>query len=354
MKKILFYLTLPVMAAILVGCGSNETKTMNELYTQIEKTSNIVCSTSSNEVNTVSIRYDNGIIPIQQVRNTAYLNMLNEEDLRQDVLEITAMLKSKKNENYKLSKKKTKAIQELIANVNNYTTSLEETKPNIKKTVSAVYKYSTAEYVDPYLLRSGYLELNNLMQERATYLANIRNGFVEINNLLDEEQYENTIKNNSELQKNDTKNSINTTQNSTSESPKTSKNIDSFNNSAKDYANNPQGYNREIEMNREYNFIRPPYNQMQNSQNFYYNGYRNTLFNPNRNTDTFYPRISNIDTYRFNPYYYGNYYAGEFYGVNNISQVLSDENSTLVSNEENYNNNKISQECNNGNCSIVI
>ena len=337
MRKIYLYALVPILLITLSGCNENDSQVISNISTQIEKTSNVVNSTSSNEVNTVSIRYDDNTLPIIQVKNTAYLNMLYEEDLRQDVIEMTAVLKTKINKNYKLGKSKSNAVKQLLKNIENYTNCLSKTKENVKEKVNNIDKYTSVNSVDPNLARSSYLELNNLMQERATYLTNIRNALVEINNIIDDDKAfyskntENLIEND-----NNTKNTPierDKSQNIAENDKKTIKNIDTFDNSAKDYANNTQKYNRELDYDREYNFIRPPYNQMQNNPNFYYNGYRNTLFNPNRNTDTFYPRISNIDTYRYSPYdnrYWGNGYYGanynENYYYNNSSIPATNQN----------------------------
>ena len=345
MKIIYLYALIPLLLISLSGCSENDSQVMNNISSQIEKTSGVVNSTNSNEVNTVSIRYDDNTLPIIQVKNTAYLNMLYEEELRQDVLEMTAVLKMKQNKNYKLGKSKSNAINHLLKNVEYYTNNLSKTKKDVKEKVNDITKYTSVKSVDGNLARSSYLELNNLMQERATYLTNIRNALVEINNIIDDDKVfynqkaDNLIENNTKTHNNELeseKNSPNVVKND----KETIKNIDTFDNSANDYANETQNYNRELEYNKEYNFIRPPYNQMQNNPNFYYNGYRNTLFNPNRNTDTFYPRISNIDTYRYNPYYNG-YWGNGYYGANynsnyynNTSIHTSSENEINIAKED--------------------
>jgi len=121
------------------------------------------------------------------------------------------------------------------------------------------------------------------MNERISYLSNIFANLEHIYRILELEL---------DSQQNQTTNAqaTNDTNTQNEELTQHNTNIDSFSN------------------NRPF----PIQNTQNASQNYPYNpnyqNYTNMRFNPNRNTDSFYARFRNIDTYRYNPNgYYNNY-----------------------------------------------
>lgn len=317
MKKIIIAGICGVLALTLVGCSSNnDGEALNSLNLQLDKVNNIVSSTSTSEVNLVSplnLGYTQNS-SLQEIKSTAYSNMMREEEIRQDVLALTGYLKSLQSEKYKLGNSKATALNYLTSNLAKYSVNLQNTKSSVRNNVEKIKKFTSVRTVDANKTRSCYTELNNLMQERAVYLNNLYNTMVEICEILNDSkveenknnditkttyeyqdnrqdinnkdfinQYDKTSTNERDLKKDDNKKSLR-------------KNIDSYNNGLNNNNDNlntqtanPNNYNNDY----YYNYNNP------NMNNEYY--YRNRLFNPNRNTDTFYPRLRNIDTYRYNP-----------------------------------------------------
>ena len=75
----------------------------------------------------------------------------------------------------------------------------------------------------------------------------------------------------------------------------------------------------------------------------YYNPYynRDYRFNPSRNTDTFYPRVRNIDTYRFTPNSNPNI---------PYQQIPENQTFTVSSGAESIDKNCENNDCENNNC----
>lgn len=307
MKKLVLPIVCSVLAIGLVGCSQNGTTTINNLEAQIERTSVVVSGTNRNEINSVSpsCYEDCSLIEndsLSDYKNESYSNMIREENLRQDVLDMTNHLKSNLNKRYTLGKNKINALKSLTKNLDKYTTSLGESKANVRENVYNIRKF-TAKNIDEEQAKSSYTELNNLMGERAIYLHNLRNNLAEIQNLLYSSESKDAVSKNDDIQEKFKQNQAQKNQENSNKNERIKnpirKNIDTFNSNrnSKEFDGESTTQNEQINNEgRIYNSYMPQYN------NQYYNYYnRDFRFNPYRNTDTFYPRARNIDTYRFAP-----------------------------------------------------
>lgn len=307
MKK-LFLPLFCLSAIILTGCNSNQTQALNSLKSQLDRVNSVVSSTSTSEVIDVSpnTTYDanSTASSLQSFKATSYENMLREESLRQDILSLNGHLKSCFNKKYKLGKEKTKAISQLTNNINKYLTSLSNTKDGIKNNVKKIQKnLKSSKNLNLDQAESSYISLNNSMNERYAYMSNIYSNLEQIYNLMN-------------CCNNDCLNEQTEQNNEKENNGRSSKNIDTFINS-NDQA--PQNLTTETQPP----VVQTPLNQplQYPAQNGFYNngygnayyGYNRGIFNPNRNTDTFYPRMRNIDTYRYSPNYYNNFTYNEYY-----------------------------------------
>ena len=189
MKKICLFLMCVLFAVTMVGCSSSDSKALKELDSQLSKTESLVSSTSTSEVSEVSpkICYDCTDTQINSLRNRAYNDMVLEEDLRQEILSLSAFLKDGQIKNkYKLSKKAAASLNELTDNLEKYTDCLSDTKNEIKTTVNGIKKYTSVGTVNSYQAISGYTTLANTMNERNAYMNNILVTLNEILNLLND------------------------------------------------------------------------------------------------------------------------------------------------------------------------
>lgn len=374
MKKKLFLTGVVLMSAIaLSGCAnSQQSQALTGLNNQITRVENIVSSTSTSEVSPVSYQSFNALKESQKAsilndsKINSYENMMQEESLRQDVLSLCGIIKGGKNKKYKMTSSEVKSLNSLNDNLSKYTSYLNNTKSFVENNVKKIKKYSSINSIDATLAQSSYLSLNNLMQERAMYLNNLYNTMLNVLDILDNSEikssestktnsneqtdinsysqnkaskpknynyYKNSNNQNIDNQKNktikyDLENENKEINHNFDEKEKFNhhkhwnKNIDSYinqNNGAQTLEENQNNPNNNSMVNP---IARYPFNNNSNgaySQGIYngYNGTRNWLFNSGRNTDTFYPQLRNIDTYRFNPSFYNNLYN---------SQVLNNGN----------------------------
>lgn len=306
MKKTSLLVLVASCTLLFCGCNSsNETQALHQLSTQLESTTKTIESTSTLEVAEVSpnttFDANSTFSSFQRYKTTSYQNMMKEESLRQDILSLSSTIKSCTEKEYKLSKPQIKAIVSLSNNIAKYTNHINETKPYIKSSVKKIKNATkSTENIKLDEAECFYITLNNSMNERYAYMSNIYSNLEQIYNILDccQNCCDDSSQNYVAEQK--------TTETSfpDKQDQPISKNIDTFTNTAKDIPheqepiygspshvpNRPDAYNRYLG--------RGP-------------------FNPNRNTDSFYPRIRNIDTYRFNPNnYYNEYYNNSFYNGN--------------------------------------
>lgn len=353
MKKILIASLCSLLALTAVGCSNtNETQTLNNLDVQLDRVNTVVSGTSTTEVNSVSpIQLDySQPSQIQSIRKTAYNNMMREEELRQEVLGTINYLKSSLNKKYKLGKSKNSALRSLTQNLDTHTTSLGYTKQSVRQNVAKIQRYTNAQNSDSNITRSAYNELDNLMQARAVYLENLQNTMNEICNILDSSVVTEENKTQNNLQNSKSFNSNNFDYNTQSkpnyERRNTiRRNIDTYNSQIKNNENEEENQNTQETSNVNNNYNEYPNNTYYPNYNNYYNNlYRNYRFNPNRNTDSFYPRVKNIDTYRFNPYGTNPYYNPNPYYNNYLFNQTNQAIPTTTPNNNDLNNQVNTQE----------
>ncbi|MBO5394621.1 MAG: hypothetical protein J6A28_01795 [Clostridia bacterium] len=306
MKKSHILLLVLSSALLLSGCATQESQAKDILSSQLDRIERSVGDTNMAEVSEVSpySEFDANATPytIQYFKAAAYQNMQKEEALRQDILKLNACLKACTEKPYNLTKSSASAVKELSANIKKYAECLIETKESLKENVKKIKKYlKTADNVNLTAAESGYITLNNNMNERYAYMSNIYSNLEQIYHLLgcneccDDCTEPNETFTPEQLQ---AQNTLDETQATRQDRPNAnSSNIDTFERkeSNADLPQQPHSHN---------NYIPPAYNSP-----YFYN-YNNGPFNPGRNTDSFYPRGRNIDTYRFNPNNpYNNYYG---------------------------------------------
>lgn len=351
MKKILIASLCSLLALTAVGCSNtNETQTLNNLNAQLDRVNTVVAGTSTTEVNSVSpIQLDySQPSQIQSIRKTAYNNMMREEELRQEVIGTINYLKSSLNKKYKLGKSKNSALRSLTQNLDTHTTSLGYTKQSVRQNVAKIQRYTNAQNSDSNITRSAYNELDNLMQARAVYLENLQNTMNEICNILDSSVVTEENKTQNNLQNSKSFNTNNFDYNTQSkpnyERRNTiRRNIDTYNNQIKNNENVEEDDSSQETSNISNNYYGYTNNPYYSNYNNYYNNLynRDYRFNPNRNTDSFYPRVKNIDTYRFNPYgtnpYYNPnpYYNNYLFNQTNQAIPTNSQNNNRINNEEN-------------------
>ncbi len=318
MKKIMLSTILILLCIIFAGCSaSSESQALHSLNTQLDRVTEIVSSTNSSEVSEVSFFSTNSNnLQIPKQKEEAYQNMVNEEDLRKDVLTLANYLKSNQSVKYNLGNNKVNALNDLTSSLSKYVTYLNNTKNDVKNSVNKIKKFTKVQTFNAEQTKAAYTELANSMNERQIYLTILYNTMCQISEILDNSLLnidDKLVEQNSNLKEKENNNNIDTYKN------KSTENIDYSNNEINNY---PNSY-------------------MYNNNCYLYN--RNYKYNPNRNTDTFYPRVKNIDTYRYKPNtnnYYNNNYNRDFEYENNIPtsnleniEKIKNENSDFIENK---------------------
>lgn len=349
MKKILLSLACLLICLPIAGCATtSDASILSSLNNQLDRVQNIVSSTSSTEVNTVSpyteITSQN---PMSMYKAEAYSNMTNEETLRQKVLSLNSQLKNSQK-TYKLGKYRAGSINSLTNNLSKYLNYLNNTKSEVKNNVNKITQISNAKIHNPESIYSSYVALSNVMNERYIYLENLYYTLTKIQDILEqatplqtsdkEENAEN--KNTEECQdKENCNTNTHTATKSYTPRMRFQSNIDTYyyNKLPKreNIASNNQGVNNYQQTPITTAPITNPYNNNLTypypAQYFPYGGAYNFgfgRFNPFRNTDSFYPYLINIDTFRLPPNSSQSQLGG---GINNplTAPVLQNPNPTL-------------------------
>lgn len=331
MKKVIFSILCLMICIALVGCTSNnDAETINKLSTQLDRVESVVSSTSTSEVNEVSPYTRSALTSSDQIsilKNQAYSKMTLEEDVRQEVLAMNSYLKDCTKKSYRLGNQKNSSINDLTGNISKYLNYLNSTKADVQTHVEKIKKSSTARSYSLENTKSSYISLVASMDERITYLNNIYNSLGQIANILDDSLINNnndTTSNTETINQSNSQNTNLNTQSNTNQATNSEnqnekgiirKNIDTYNKARNNDTKvvSPETNNANtIDYNGMYGYNGYGYDNV----NGYYNGYGynngygfnngyypyyNSPFNPGRNTDTFYPRMKNIDTYRYNP-----------------------------------------------------
>lgn len=346
-SKIIIYSMSILSLFLLGGCANkSDAQSLTALENQVKRVESIVTTSSSDDISSVSpSTFDlSGYNSIQIHKANSYNNMTKENQLKQEVLSLNSTLKSCLQDDLKLGKTKSSALKTLTSNISENLSKYNNTKSEVKKTVKNINKSLKVPNINTVNAESEYITLNGNMSERYVYLCNIYDNLEQAYILICDCCPDDTT-----ITEQTTQNSENKVQTQQSEVKESTgrfsrfkKNIDSYapstkssekqveetktteENESKDirnidtFTNYKQPVNNRYNINNGYNIM--PYNYGYNNMpinggyNYNYNGYNgyaynngygyaNGLrrFNPNRNTDSFYPYNRNIDTYRVNP-----------------------------------------------------
>ncbi len=378
MKKSTFILGLSLSAILAIaGCANNTTNdqaVIDKLSSQLDRVTNTVSAVSVANIDEIA-REDFGgnVGTISQLSRlsgsgqTASAIARNIENNRHQILrKAKAIKKSITGGQLILGNDNARAISELTTSMQKYTTELTRTKSDYRNTVRSMAKLSDpGTQFDAKLTR-----LSCCLESRDCYLNNILNTLNNVEGIL------NTVNNSN----GETSNNQNTTDQNAAEKNANNQNSSSQkdwgNKTPEDYANEQNG------ANNNYNSSGNNLNNLNNSGNSFsgnqnlipfnyndycpdgncynnpncpdgncYNNYANCpdgncydynlncpngncyndsiantnayginrgLFNPGRNTDTYGPGVTNIDTYRYTGNGYGNGFGNGYgFGYNN-------------------------------------
>ncbi len=335
MKKILLSCLSFACIFLFGGCSlSGDNEAITTLNNQLNSVQTTVSSIGAQEIADVSpsvtLESDQPYNSIQSFRALSNEKMLREEEIRQHILTLTENLKSCTSQKYKLGKKKAEALKDLSSNLSKYSAHLNETKSRVKSSVRQIKKNLKVPNINIEEASSGYVTLNNSMNERYAYLCNIYDNLEQVSIILecdcnkcdddccDEEQNTDISITKSTMPDSRFDEDYSIGKEDASEQRtynKFAKNIDSYRaeNSENQTENTNTTYPQTPAPQQPYPQPVPrPYpvgNPAYGTYNGYYgNGYYNGgRINPSRNTDTFYQFNRNIDTYRFNPNFYNGY-----------------------------------------------
>ncbi len=383
MKKSPFILGLSLAAVFaLTGCNNtaNDQAILNRLSGQLDRVVNTVASVSTTNEGNLSI--SNVSKQFSSMPSESFSRLSNAyqsaktiattiEDNKELVLRKVKIIKKEIAGGLELGNENAKAISELTSAMQRYTTSLNKTKSDYKNTVKSIAKVNDSTQLDAKITR-----LSCCLEARDCYLKNIIMSLDNIQSILDAaennqaengEQTDNSEVNNSSDSENKDNNAI------TIDTDKLlrdmleerlrngncpDRNCFTPNNcpDGNCYSNGncPDGYcppsqntgiapqsapikdsnvqEAEAPIYNGYNF-NYGYGGYPNGYNNGYgqygygNGYYgNSMFNPNRNTDTYGPGVTNIDTYRgYGNGAFGGYGANRHFGgsngINNVDPI---------------------------------
>ena len=339
MKKLLIFAGILATSLSIAGCsGTNESAVINRLSHQLDRTANTVNTINQDTSSDIAIENisrlfsDKATTSQISVLSEAYQSSANAASgargLSSKINKKIINIKKSIAGNLKLGNENTGTINELTTSMQKYTSNLNKTKSEYKNAAKAIYKIgeeNESEQLNVKLARlSCCVEARNCyMQNLLLTLENIEN----ILNGLEDNQNENEVVEN---EQNDYQNDLET----------------------QNIQNNAQIQNQ-MPINQNYNANNGYYNQQPyypNATNYGgANGYNGNFnypyaygngaggygwrggFNPDRNTDTYGPGVTNIDTYKFN----GN--NRRFNGSNGINMIDNDTNDETGILQENTN-----------------
>ncbi len=327
LKKIFLSIIIVFISVIMIGCSNANTKAMETLNEELENISNVVSSTNSSEISSVSplAIYKTSNSQLDDFKALSSINMSREEEIRQKVLTLNSYIKSFNNENLKLSKSKISAIQTLTKDIKKYNQQLKNTKSELKSSVDNIKKNTKKSSSNFEVAETSYLSLNNCMNQRYVYLCNLYNNLEQVYILLykdcdncyiadeNNSNINNQIENREEIKIPNQNTKIETKETETKTEKTFKKNIDSYqrNDVINDnYANEPNYDNKNNNFNYNYNNQNPNNNiNTYNHPPFFANNKYNTPFN-----NYSYPYTMPYG-YGFNNGMFGNgYYNGGMFG----------------------------------------
>lgn len=375
MKKTSFILGLSLSAILAIaGCANNTTNDqaiIDKLSSQLDRVTNAVSAVSVANIDEIA-REDLGGLQftsqstLSNAHQPASAIAKNIENNRFQILKkAKAIKKSITGGELKLGNENARAISELTTSMQKYATELTRTKSDYRNTVRSMSKLDDVGTQ----FNAKLTRLSCCLESRECYMNNILNSLnnVEsiINSLENNSNENSTTNKNENIEQNTNKATTNDWGNKTPEdyenqSPNQSNNSTNFN---LPNINFPQNYNP-----NQFNFTPNcpdgncyNYNNCPDGNCYYYNncpdgncynfpstcengacynnvagmnayGYNRGMFNPSRNTDTYGPGITNIDTYRYTGngagYGFGTNGQGmrHFNGSNGINNIMPSDN----------------------------
>jgi len=338
MKKLLLSSIAIGSCLLLVGCGTTtEDAAITSLSNQIDRLNNVIANSSV--VSTTSFdlsNYSNGEKDVSAIRNIYQKTstaIKEQETLKDQIRSKTGIIKNMiSSKEIKLGKD-ANAIKELASSLSKYTTKLTNTNNEYRKTASSLAKMSNKNSTSDVGAR--LTRLSSCCDSRICYYNNILNTLNQIQSILNGGAIvdENGVLNNDYLNKyisgclyDSNGNCINGAycQNGNC--------YDSNGNCINGYCFDENGncvngnckpncayYQNGSTINQNIAYRTPPQSQYNNQNYGTPYGYRNNTFNPNRNTDTYGPGVTNIDTYR-------NYGYNRGFGSNGLNDITDKDN----------------------------
>lgn len=324
-KSLILGLSLTAVLA-LAGCSSsNEAAIIDRLSHQLDRTTNTVGSITSDTSSDLAL--DNISKLFSEKASTAEISALsnayqasaqaasNVSSASSQIYKKVKSIKKAIAGGVKLGNENASAINELTSSMQKYTNSLNKTKSDYKNAAKAIYKLdSDSTEIDAKLSR-----LSCCVEARDCYMQNL---------LLTLENIEHIL-NGLEEAETDEQQTTETTQPQQEVPPQNQE-------EAQPPINNTAAYNP-VNFNANNGYANGGYvnNGYSNGgyANWYpagygYNGAWRGGFNPDRNTDTYGPGVTNIDTYRFN----GN--GRRFQGSNGVNMIDAEPAEVHTPNDE--------------------
>ena len=329
MKKLLIFAGILATSLSVVGCsGTNESAVINRLSHQLDRTATTVNSINQDPSSDIAIENisrlfsDKASTSQIKVLSDAYQSSANAASsargLSNKINRKIVNIKKSIAENLKLGNENTATINELTTSMQKYTSNLNKTKSEYKNAAKAIYKIgedNESEQLNVKLAR-----LSCCVESRNCYMQNL---------LLTLENIENIL-NGLEADQNENEN-IETSQNEYQENfePQTNQNSQIQNQIP---INQNYSYNNGYYPQQPYNPTTTYYGNANGYNNAFNNpyGYGNGAygwhggFNPDRNTDTYGPGVTNIDTYKFN----GN--NRRFQGSNGVTSIEAEQGQDVL------------------------
>lgn len=346
MKKLLIFAGVLATSLSLAGCsGTNESAVINRLSHQLDRTANTVSTINQDASSDIAIEnisklFSNKASTSQiSVLSEAYQSSANAASsargLSNKINKKIINIKKSIAGNIKLGNDNTGTINELTTSMQKYTSNLNKTKSEYKNVANAIYKIgedNESEQLDVKLAKlSCCVEARNCyMQNLLLTLENIENILNGIEESTQEENEDNQVQN-------------------------------SFENDLISQQTKDLPAQNSTQINQNYPFSNGYYpNQPYNQNTMYYggaNGYNNAYnngygygygsygwrggFNPDRNTDTYGPGATNIDTYKFNG---NNRHFNGSNGINMIDDIAKEPSAEQdVMTEENEIDNDVNE-----------
>lgn len=323
MKKLLIFGCVLAATASLAGCsGTNESAVINRLSHQLDRTASTVNSIT--EDSSSELAMENIAQLLSNKASTSQISALSDayqssakaasgaRELSTKINKKITAVKKAIAGNIKLGNKNTGPVNDLTSSMQKYTTSLNKTKSDYKNAAKAIYKLGDSEsgQLDAKLAR-----LSCCVEARDCYLQNLLLTLENLENILSGlEESDDSLAPNTDIQ----------AEQNEMVAPNAQQNNAFVPNAAEQNFAVPQNYNQ--------NYIPNGFNgaagygagYAANPYGYGYGyGYRGG-FNPDRNTDTYGPGVTNIDTYKFN----GN--NRRFQGSNGVTSIEAEQGQDVL------------------------